>query len=142
MFRGRCLLFAAAMKVSGLPQCQRCWRWGHRFNVKSCPFRGLSCPICGEPHHINNHRDYASCCKGDAKSTPPHEPTPKGQPCSHSPRCVNCGKPHRSDSSECRFWKSRFDHQWIWKRYHNAKVNPLLFRSEFITNPPSSAVVW
>ena len=106
MFRGRRLLFAAAMKVSGLPQCQCCWRWGHHSNAKSCPFHGLSCPICGEPHQVNNHCDYASCCKGDTKSTPPHEPTSKGQPCSHSPHCINCGKPHRSDLLECHFFES------------------------------------
>jgi len=122
-----------AEKVSGLPLCQRCWRFGHRSDAKSCPFRGVFCARCGEPHRTENHRQFANCCKANPKADPPIAANTEAT-CSHAPRCVNCGKAHRSDDPACKFWKSRFDHQWIWKRYHNAKVSPELLKFESTSN--------
>ena len=128
-----------AEKVTGLPLCQRCWRYGHRSDAKACPFRGVFCAHCGEPHRTENHRQFGSCCKANPKAQPPIAANTEAT-CPHAPHCVNCGKAHRSDDVACKFWKSRFDHQWIWKRYHNAKVSPELLKFESPSNTTPTSV--
>jgi hypothetical protein len=56
MYGGRKLTFAPVDKHTGVPQCTRCWRFGHVSNARVCPLKGLTCPICGGPQTENLHR--------------------------------------------------------------------------------------
>jgi hypothetical protein len=117
------LTISPALKHVGVPQCTRCWRFGHPANPRVCPIKGKLCPICGEGHTEEYHRSFASCCRGKPKHTPPIPATPEGQPCSHDAKCINCGLKHRADDRACKYWKSRFDGDWIWRRYQEQKVS-------------------
>ncbi|KAJ3500265.1 hypothetical protein NLJ89_g9874 [Agrocybe chaxingu] len=59
----------------------------------------------------------AGCCKGNPKATPPVPPTPKEEPCPHTPWCVNCKGDHPAFSSHCKYWDHRFDREWIMEEY-------------------------
>ena len=134
------LTIRPADKRSGVPLCNRCWRFGHQSDARHCPFKGSACPICAGPHTEDFHRDLAPCCKGNPNAKPePIPPTPEGQPCSHPARCVNCGKDHHADDKVCQFWRNRFDREWILKRYTNMKVSSLILSAFTFTNRfPSS----
>ena len=109
-----------AQKNPGVPQCPRCWRWGH---VESnCPSQGNRCPKCSEPHREENHRGMASCCKAKPKAKPPQEATPEGQPCGHKSRCINCGNNHASNDRICQFWRRRFSPDWITRKYASMEL--------------------
>ena len=120
------LVIAPAEKHVSLAQCTHCWRFSHRSNTWICPFKTVLCPLCSGPHSKANHRKMASCCKGCSTAKPPIPPTPTKEPCPHKPRCLNCGLNHGADSQTCKYWKSRFDHQWVWNHYNEAKVSPLV----------------
>ena len=107
------LVIAPAVKHVGVPQCNRCWRFGHPSNARICPLKGKLCPICGEIHSIEFHRALETCCHGQPKRNPPIPATPDGEPCSHDTRCINCSENHHSDDRICRYWKSRFKGDWI-----------------------------
>jgi len=117
------LTVAPATKHVGVPQCNRCWRYGHPSSARVCLLKGKLCPICGEPHSVEYHRHLASCCRGKPKATPPVPATPEGDPCPHDAKCINCGEKHRADDRICNFWKSRFKSDWIWRRYTEQKVS-------------------
>src|ERR1700724_16981 len=103
------LTFAAADKRSGVPQCNRCWRFGHVSTARACPFKTMTCPICRGPHSVDFHRTLATCCRGNPKAKVPILPTPEGEPCPHNAICVNCKGKHRADDRKCKFWAHRFD---------------------------------
>jgi hypothetical protein len=122
------LSISPADKRVGVPQCTRCWRFGHRSDARACPFRACYCPICNGPHTLQFHRPLAACCKGNPNAKPPVPPTPEGVACSHGPRCVNCGRDHRSDDKSCPYWKSRFNAKWIVNRYKDSKVSSAVWQ--------------
>ncbi|CAA7271391.1 unnamed protein product [Cyclocybe aegerita] len=76
---GRSCAIRPAARHTGVPLCQRCWKWGHP--TVACKAKQLSCPICSGPHKQKEHRQHAGCCKGNAKAKPPVPPTPRNQPC-------------------------------------------------------------
>jgi len=117
------LTVAPATKHVGMPQCNRCWRYGHLSNARVCPLKGKLCPICGEPHSVEYHCHLASCCRGKPKQTPPIPATPEGDPCPHDAKCINCADKHCADDRVCSFWKSRFKSDLIWHRYTEQKVS-------------------
>ena len=58
------------------PQCGKCHKLGHRFNL--CP-NEVACPHCGEGHTL------------------PNCPAKQGKP-----KCSNCGEEHRATSNACQ----------------------------------------
>ena len=99
----------------GVPQCKNCWRWGH--STFSCKIQGLKCIKCNGPHKSENHRKFGWCCKANEKMNPPWLETKKGEPCPHSFKCSNCWGDHQADSTQCPFWKHRFNREWQQKKY-------------------------
>ena len=130
------LIILPATKHVGVPQCNRCWRFGHPSNSRICPLKSKLCPICGDPHTVDYHRALATCCRGQPKHIPPIPATPDGEPCPHHARCINCGGQHRSDDRVCKYWKSRFNADWIYRRYQEQKVSES-FTKFFFSNPGS-----
>jgi len=117
MYGKHCLAVAPTTKHVGVPQCNRCWRYGHPSNAWVCLLKGKLCPICREPHSVEYYRHLASCCCGKPKQTPPIPATSEGDPCPHDAKCINCREKHYADDRICSFWKSRFKSDWIWHRY-------------------------
>ncbi|CAA7270005.1 unnamed protein product [Cyclocybe aegerita] len=117
---GRSCAIRPAARHTGVPLCQRCWKWGHP--TVACKAKQLSCPICSGPHEQKEHRQHAGCCKGNAKAKPPVPPTPRDQPCPHKGCCVNCHKDHAANSASCKFWAHRYDREWIMAEYRQTNV--------------------
>ena len=134
------LVIAAADKRVSVPQCTRCWRFGHRSDVWACPFKSCYCPICNSHHTIEFHRALAACCRGNPHAKGPKgvaqpiPPTPEGEECSHEARCVNCGRDHRADDRKCSYWKLRFDPKWIYNRYKDNKVSDAVWQFQHPIN--------
>ncbi|CAA7271384.1 unnamed protein product [Cyclocybe aegerita] len=116
---GRSCAIRLAAQHTGVPLCQRCWKWGHP--TVACKAKQLSCPICSGPHKQKEHRQHAGCCKGNAKAKPPVPPTPRDQPCPHKGRCVNCHKDHATNSASCKFWAHHYDREWIMAEYRQVR---------------------
>ncbi|CAA7271389.1 unnamed protein product [Cyclocybe aegerita] len=116
---GRSCAIRPAARHTGVPLCQRCWKWGHP--TVACKAKQLSCPICSGPHEQKEHRQHAGCCKGNAKAKPPVPPTIRDQPCPHKGRCVNCHKDHTANSASCKFWAHRYDREWIMAEYRQVR---------------------
>ncbi|CAA7263212.1 unnamed protein product [Cyclocybe aegerita] len=117
--RRSCAIRPAA-RHTGVPLCQRCWKWGHP--TVACKAKQLSCPICSGLHEQKEHRQHAGCCKGNAKAKPPVPPTPRDQPCPHKGHCVNCHKDHTANSASCKFWAHCYDCEWIMAEYRQTNV--------------------
>ncbi|CAA7269044.1 unnamed protein product [Cyclocybe aegerita] len=117
---GRSCAIRPAARHTGVPLCQRCWKWGHP--TVACKVKQLSCPICSGPHEQKEHCQHAGCCKGNTKAKPPVPPTPRDQPCPHKGRCVNCHKDHAANSALCKFWAHRYDREWIMAEYRQTNV--------------------
>ena len=115
LIRGVTCQIRTARANPGLSLCTRCWRWGH--SSGGCRAIQPKCPRCSGPHREEQHRDLASCCRGNPKATPPVPPTPAGQPCPHRPHCPNCKGAHSATERSCSFWIHRFDHKWIEAKY-------------------------
>ncbi|CAA7270659.1 unnamed protein product [Cyclocybe aegerita] len=109
-----------AARHTGVPLCQRCWKWGHP--TIACKAKQLSCPICSGPHEQKEHRQHVGCCKGNAKVKPPVPPTPRDQPCPHKGHCINCHKDHAANSALCKFWAHCYDREWIMAEYRQTNV--------------------
>ena len=122
MYGKHCLVVSPADCRSGVLQCNRCWRFGHRSDTCVCPLKGKICPICSETHTLKFHRALALCCQGQLKHNPPIPATPEGEDCFHAGKCVNCHGDHRSDDRKCKYWQKRFDGEWIFKRYKKQGV--------------------
>ena len=120
------LVLAPAERHTGVPQCDHCWRFGHKGNAHVCP-------LCGEPHTLALHRALTLCYRGKPKHDPPIPPTPEGQDCSHDARCVNCGEKHASDDRTCKYWQKRFDRGWIFCYYKEQKVSDSF--TKFFSSP-------
>ena len=103
----------------GIPQCHNCWKWGH--TTFACKARCAKCQKCGGPHKIENHREFAWCCKANFKLNPPCLETKQGEPCPHSFKCVNCKEDHTVDDTKCPFWKHRFNREWHSKKAQEAR---------------------
>jgi len=95
----------------GVPFCTRCMLWGHP--ESACLSPRPFCPLCRGPHSKDHHRSMAQCCKGSSKANPPIPPTGDDLPCPHPSTCLNCGKPHPTDSVRCPFWHHRYDRAWL-----------------------------
>ena len=87
----------------GVPQCRKCWKWGHTMFV--CRAHGAKYPKCNGPHALEYYRDLAWCCKGNCKLNPPRPATKQGEPCPHNFKCANCKGDHQADDPKCPFWK-------------------------------------
>src|ERR1700724_1177356 len=122
------LTFAAVDKCTGVPQCTRCWRFGHVSNAHACPFKTMTCPICRGPHSVDFHRALATCCRGNPKAKVLIPSTLDNEPCPHDAICVNCNGKHRADDRKCKFWAHRFDADWIYRRYSEANVSDSLIK--------------
>jgi hypothetical protein len=107
--------FRMARANPGAALCTRCWKWGHP--ASACRALQTKCPICTGPHRKEHHRALAGCCKGNDRVVPPVPPTEEGMPCPHAARCLNCRGPHSADDRRCKFWRHRFDQEWIKARY-------------------------
>ena len=103
----------------GVPQCHNCWKWGH--TTFACKAHCAKCQKCGGPHKIENHRDFAWCCKANFKLNPPRLETKQGEPCPHVFKCVNCKGDHMADDTKCPFWKHRFNREWHSKKSQEAR---------------------
>jgi hypothetical protein len=97
----------------GVPQCQRCWRWGH--STRTCHTKMPRCPCCSGSHSEDNHCALVGCCKDNPKVDPPVKPMAAGDFCSHSPWYVNCNGTHTANDWKCRYWCHYFDCGWILK---------------------------
>ena len=128
-----CFFWKASMKIE-LPQCTRCYSWGHNMNY--CNSTWVICPICIGPHHEENYWALAACCKGHPKQVPPVPPTADGEPCPHLALCKNCGKPHAANSPCCQFWQHCFNRFWIVERY--VKTDDLWSRAHPLTGETST----
>ncbi|KXN88565.1 hypothetical protein AN958_07051 [Leucoagaricus sp. SymC.cos] len=111
----QCVIWLAKAQP-GTPQCQHYWKWGHP--TTACHMPAIKYPRCSGPHSEQHHRDYAGCCKGNAKATPPIPPTAAGIPCPHVPTCSNCGAKHTANDHRCKFWCHHFDADWFKQRLH------------------------
>jgi hypothetical protein len=131
------LLIRESNRQAGVPQCQRCWRWGHV--IQSCKSQGLRCPLCSGPHTAEQHRGHAACCKGSTKANPPIPATPANEPCPHPPRCSNCKKEHASTSNKCKFWGLRFDRPAIEALYAQVRERVIARRTATSANHPALA---
>jgi len=85
----------------GVPQYKNCWKWGHLAGV--CRIQGSKCAKCNGPHLIDNHWEFAWCCKANSKVNLPRLEMQKGEPCPYSFKYLNCKGPHTADSVECPF---------------------------------------
>jgi len=91
----------------GVPQCKNCWKWGHMTGV--CRIQGAKCLKCNGLHSVEHHHHFTWCCKANDKINPSRLETKKGIPCPHFFKCINCKGDHQADSSDCPFWKHRFN---------------------------------
>ena len=103
----------------GIPQCHNCWKWGH--TTFSCKAHSSKCQKCGGSHKIENHRDFAWCCKANFKLNPPCLETKQGEPCPHTFKCVNCKGDHMADNTKCPFWRYCFNREWHSKKVQEAR---------------------
>lgn len=108
-----------------VPQCTRCFTFGHV--VSSCTLPYELCVICGSDHPARMHNAQAECCRD----------TPSGTPCTHVPKCANCGGPHRATAPECPFFQHRYDQGWL--QAHNAS-RPRGLRSAAAATPRHGAL--
>ena len=99
----------------GISQCKNCWKWDHLTGI--CRIQGSKCTKCNGPYHINNHQEFAWCCKANTKINPLRLETKKGEPCPHLFKCLNCKGSHVADLVECPFWKHCFNKEWHAKEY-------------------------
>ena len=99
----------------GISQCKNCWKWNHSARV--CRIQGSKCAKYNGPHLMDNHQEFAWCCKANSKVNPPRLEMQKGKPCSHSFKYFNCKGPHTTNSVECPFWKHCFNKEWHTKEY-------------------------
>ena len=90
-----------------VPQCKNCWKWGHTAGV--CRIQGSKYAKCNSPHLMDNHWEFAWCCKANSKINLPRLEMKKGEPCPHLFKCLNCKGPHTADSVEYPFWKHYFN---------------------------------
>jgi len=107
----------------GVSQCKNCWKWGH--TTFSCRIQGSKCVKCNGPHKSENHREFGWCCKANDKINPPRLETKKGDPCSHTFKCLNCHGDHQADSNACPFWWHHFNREWQMKKYSEICENRL-----------------
>ncbi|PPQ93536.1 hypothetical protein CVT25_000385 [Psilocybe cyanescens] len=121
MFRGRPLWIHSSLKSFGVLLCTRCWRWGHP--ISRCHAVAAKFLRCSGPHKLEEHCAVAGCCKGNPKVDPPQALMPAGEPCSHLPRCPNCGKNHSAHECACVFWSHRFDQLWHVEKYCQVQAN-------------------
>lgn len=63
----RCTVCPAGMH-GGVSFCQKCLHWGDP--EVCCWLEGAVCMHCAGPHHMENHRTLASCCKLCPHQTP------------------------------------------------------------------------
>ncbi|CAA7269291.1 unnamed protein product [Cyclocybe aegerita] len=127
---GRSCAIRPAVRHTGVPLCQRCWKWGHP--TVACKAKQLFSPICSGLHEQKEHRQHAGCCKGNAKAKTPVLPTPHDQPCPHKGHCINCHKDHTANLALCKFWAHCYDREWIMAKYH--QVHEHAARHQ-LTNP-------
>jgi len=90
-----------------VPQCKNCWKWGHTAGV--CRIQGSKCIKCNGPHLSIHYRQFVWCCKANNKTNPPRLETKKEELCPHSFKCSNCKGEHQANSTDCLFWKHRFN---------------------------------
>ena len=105
----------------GVPLCKNCWKWGH--TTMSCRIQGSRCVKCNGPHKSEHHREFGWCCKANDKINPPRLETKKGEPCPHTFKCSNCKGDHTADSTQCPFWRHRFNREWHIKKYAEIREN-------------------
>ena len=130
-----CFFYKASPHI-GVPYCSCCCSWGH--NLDYCHFLHMVCPICMGPHHEDNHRAFAACCKGKPNHVLPVPPTTDGEPCPHAVYCLNCGKPHATNSCSCQFWQHHFNHVWINACYQSQGEGEIpCFRARLLTGETS-----
>ena len=105
----------------GVLQCKNCWKWGHMVSV--CHIQGAKRVRCNELHLSEHYCHFVWCCKANDKTNLPRLETKKGEPCSHSFKCLNCKGEHQADSNECSFWKYWFNKEWHSKKYAKIQDN-------------------
>ena len=98
-----------------VPQCKNCWKWGHTAGI--CHIQGAKYIKCNGLYQTIHHCQFAWCCKANDKINSPRLETKKGNPCPHSFKCSNCKGKHQADSTNCLFWKHRFNKEWHSKEY-------------------------
>ena len=129
--------FRKASPHIGVPYCSRCCSWSH--NLDYCRSLRMVFPICMGPHCEDNHRAFAACCKGKPNHVLPVPPTADGEPCPHAAYCLNCGKPHATNSRSCQFWQHCFDHAWISAHYQSQDKDEIPhFRAHLLTGETGS----
>ena len=99
----------------GVSQCKNCWKWGHSSDV--CRVQRAKCIKCNGLHQTIYHHQFVWCCEANDKTNPLRLETKKSEPCSHSFKCSNCKGKHQVDSTDCLFWKYRFNKEWHAKEY-------------------------
>jgi len=92
---------------SGVPQCKNCWKWGHIAGV--CRIQGVKYVKYNSSHQTIHHCQFVWCCKANEKTNPPRLETKQEEPCLYSFKCPNCKGEHQADSTDCSFWKHRFN---------------------------------
>jgi len=81
----------------GVLQCKNCWKWGHA--TFSCRIQGAKCVKCNGLHKSEHHQEFGWCYKANAKINLPRLETKKGEPYSHSFKCLNCCGDYQADSN-------------------------------------------
>ena len=79
--------------------------------------------IMGLTKPIIHYCQFVWCCKANNKTNSPRLETKKNKLCSHSFKCSNYKGEHQADSTDCLFWKYRFNKEWHAKEYAKIQDN-------------------
>ncbi|CAA7270796.1 unnamed protein product [Cyclocybe aegerita] len=96
---GRSCAIRPTARHTGVPVCQRCWKWGHP--TIACKAKQLSCPICSGPHEQKEQCQHAGCCKGNAKAKP----------------TMAAVSTATKTTPPTQFWAHCYDREWIMAEY-------------------------
>ena len=85
--------------------------------------QGVKCVKCNSPYQTIHHCQFVWCYKANEKTNPPRLETKQGKPCPHSFKCSNCKDKYQADSTDCPFWKHKFNREWHTKEYTKIQEN-------------------
>ena len=74
-------------------------------------------PNATDHTNLNTIRNLASAARQMPRSTYQDWKRKKGEPCSHTFKCLNCQGDHQADSNQCLFWRHRFNREWHQRKY-------------------------
>ena len=88
-----------------------------------CRIQGVKCVKCNGSHQTIHHHQFAWYCKANEKTNSSKLETKQGKSCPYSFKCSNYKSKHQVDSTDCHFWKHRFNREWHTKKYTKIQEN-------------------